>query len=146
MKQLAGVDSHPRKLCEDCTQELILVAKFREKCAQSVVALDQIKQKVNKQTNECEQVQIEIEACEMKEHEHSNSNSETLYENIEYAEENVEYVIYDTSTDFIDEIDVAENQISDTLSHAANGIQNENEDVNDKNAEVCENIQPNAID
>ncbi|XP_031626180.1 zinc finger protein 84-like [Contarinia nasturtii] len=126
--KMLGVDSHPRKLCEECTQELIMVARFREKCEISTEALNQIKRKINKQFDESEQVDIgTVGINEQEELSNTNSNNETLYENIEYAEDNVEYVIYD-------EIDVTENLIQDT--NVESSIQNDAENVNIKSVET----------
>lgn len=96
-------DGSSSKICELCTAELVMVAKFHEKCEISANALDQIKRQISKMGQERKPS--------------ANSNNDTFYEHIvEYAEENVEYVIYDTSTDFIDEIqDSTENKEEDSL-------------------------------
>lgn len=84
-------NTHPKKLCEECTTELVMVAKFREKCDMSAVALDQLRKQINK-------IDKSTEETVVNEH-----NDETFYENVEYSEENVEYVIYDTTADLIEE-------------------------------------------
>lgn len=67
-----------KRICELCTTELIMVAKFREKCEISANTLDRIRRQVTSMTIEPE-----------------NSG------------ENIEYVIYDTNADFIDETQIS---------------------------------------
>lgn len=100
-------NSFPNKLCEDCFTELVMFAKFREKCGMSAAALDQLRRQITKlEQNGKIHMEIShfggIKECEQ------NSNSVTFYENIEYAEENVEYVIYDANADVIDVTDANE--------------------------------------
>lgn len=94
-----------------------MIAKFREKCEISANALDQIKRQIDRMSKVVEnEIEEGIETgdvgngieCEPS----SSSNNDTFYENIEYAEENVEYVIYDTNAEFIDETDISEGQDS----------------------------------
>lgn len=88
--------THPKKLCEECTTELVMVAKFREKCDMSAVALEQLrKQMIKIDKSSGEGISTTLVNAEL--------NDETFYENVEYSEENVEYVIYDTTADLIEE-------------------------------------------
>lgn len=89
-------------MCEDCTAELVMVAKFREKCDMSAVALDRLRQQINKI---CKPVTINHENTDAKD---SDSNSNQYYDQLEYTEENVEYVIYDSGTEFIEEADITD--------------------------------------
>lgn len=63
-----------KQICKLCTTELISVAKFREKCEISANTLDQMRRQVTETTVEPEK-----------------------------SDENIEYVSYDTNTDFIGE-------------------------------------------
>lgn len=82
-----------------------MVANFREKCCVSAVALEQLMQQINKnhKTEENERNYKETETVTEE-----TCNSEPLYESIEYVDENVEYVLYDTGTDFANENDISE--------------------------------------
>lgn len=72
-----------------------MVAKFHEKCEMSAAALEQIKRQINRKNKSDEIATIyQTEA---------DSNTETFYENVEFTEDNVEYVIYDA--DLIEETD-----------------------------------------
>lgn len=99
-------NNNPEKLCEDCTTELVMVAKFREKCNMSSVALEQLKRQINKDVSIYEDSRFQ-ETINSSEHS-SNANGEAFYENVEYAEDNVEYVIYDTSSELIEDIEITE--------------------------------------
>lgn len=73
-----------------------MVAKFREKCDMSAVALEQLrKQMIKIDKSSGEGISTTLVNAEL--------NDETFYENVEYSEENVEYVIYDTTADLIEE-------------------------------------------
>lgn len=72
-----------------------MVAKFREKCDMSAVALDQLRKQINKIDKSKEETTTTVVNAE--------HNDETFYENVEYSEENVEYVIYDTTAELIEE-------------------------------------------
>lgn len=128
---------NPRKLCENCTAELVMVAEFREKCAMSAVALDQLRRQMNRinKVEEFEEVHVQADLENDKELE---PNSEPLYENIEYSEENVEYVIYDTSADLIEETDSSEKP-EDTVQSDANDDDSLDGNTDDKTnaVEVC---------
>lgn len=95
---MSNDNSHPNKLCDDCTTELVMVAKFREKCDMSAAALDQLKRQINRK-NKSEEISSTS-------HTDTDTNNDEFYENLEYTEENVEYVIYDTTADLIEETDV----------------------------------------
>lgn len=116
-------------MCEDCTTELVMVAKFREKCGMADIALEQLKKQINKihRSETVERLQVEADIGNVDEPEQN--SSEQFFESVEYAEENVEYVIYDS--DFIDETDMHdkspdEMQSSDEKSFECNEA-NENE-------------------
>lgn len=118
IKERSG-DYYPKLICEECTTELVLVAKFREKCAISSVTLDhlskQMEQKaqtepkdtaINPNTEKqwTKTNQSKTKTNESKQN--SQSNNEIFYENLEYVDDNVEYVIFDNNSDFIEEIHV----------------------------------------
>lgn len=90
--------SDPKQLCEDCITELVMVAKFLQKCTDSTVALDQLKRQIGK----LKQIPIQLDittAIDSKD-----VDTDLYYENFD---ENVEYVIYDSTTDLIEETDTS---------------------------------------
>lgn len=98
MNQLSNDDDLPKKLCDDCTTELVMVAKFHEKCEMSAAALDQIRRQIDRQSKSKDNLST-------YQHTETDSNADTFYEHLEYTEDNVEYVIYDASADLIEEND-----------------------------------------
>lgn len=105
-------NSYPKLVCEECTGELVMVAKFREKCAMSMAALNQLTKRNNKKsTTIIKLVNPSNESNDDKTDTNSaatavteldvQGKSETFIEPIEYDDdENVEYVIFDSSQDF----------------------------------------------
>lgn len=118
------------KLCEECTKELLMVAKFREKCEMSTVALDQLKLQINKMSKVEESERMRVETVNSEENSNSDSDSETVYENIEYTDENIEYVIYDTNNEFMDASDVTV-ETHETLPRIKNDIPTTEDFYND---------------
>lgn len=115
-----------------------MIAKFREKCEISANALDQINRQIDRMSKVVEnEIEDGIETGDVRngnECEPSgSSNNDTFYENIEYAEENVEYVIYDTNAEFIDETDISEGQDS-VQCHESSAM--EEDDANSCSPEV----------
>lgn len=119
LKKERSGDYYPKLICEECTTELVLVAKFREKCAISSATLDQLSKQmeqkariepkdngINHNTEKhCTKTnQSKAKINESKQN--SQNNHEIFYENLEYVEDNVEYVIFDNNSDFIEEIHV----------------------------------------
>lgn len=108
-----------------------MVAKFREKCCMSSVALEQLMHqitKLNKPENDPSDRETKTRVEE-------NINSETLYESIEYADENVEYVIYETGTDFIDESEISEKSQENDIDSVEEEIDNRCQNVSQMKAE-----------
>lgn len=99
--QLSSDISDPKQLCEDCTTELVMVAKFFQKCNDSTVALDQLKRQINK-LNKTKQTPIRLDITTVVDS--KDADTDLYYESFD---ENVEYVIYDSSTDIIEETDTA---------------------------------------
>lgn len=89
-------------MCEDCTMELVMVAKFLEKCTMSTVALDQLKQQIVK-LNESKHVPVQMNTLNTTIH---SKDADLYYESIDYCDENVEYVTYESATDIIEEANI----------------------------------------
>lgn len=112
--------SDPKQLCEDCTTELVMVAKFLQKCNDSTVALDQLKRQIGKM-NKSKQVPIQLSVTAAMDA--KDTDTDLYYENFD---ENVEYVIYDSATDIIDETDTS------NKSHDIQETDGTNSDAEDK--------------
>lgn len=112
--------SDPKQLCEDCTTELVMVAKFLQKCNDSTVALDQLKRQIGKM-NKSKQVPIQLSVTAAMDA--KDTDTDLYYENFD---ENVEYVIYDSTTDIIDETDTS------NKSHDIQETDGTNSDAEDK--------------
>lgn len=123
---MSNEDSHPKKLCDDCTTELVMVAKFREKCDISAAALDQLKRQMNKEHKSEEIVSTDAE-----------TNHDAFYESLEYTEENVEYVIYDTTADLIEETDIQDKSQSGLDSDEVDIIEEDQIPCEMNQIEVC---------
>lgn len=111
--------SDPKQLCEDCTTELVMVSKFLQKCNDSTVALDQLKRQIGK-LNKSQQTPIQLDITTVGDS--KDADTDLYYENFD---ENVEYVIYDSSTEIIEETDTS------TKSHEirqTNRIDSDDED------------------
>lgn len=134
------MNGHPKKLCEDCTTELVMVAKFREKCEMSTVALEQLKKQVNRMDKNEPFVRFKIDTVVENTNttETELNSGEQLFESVEYAEENVEYIIYDE--DYIDENDVHDKLQDDSQT-------NENMQIEDDDEESlnCDQINENEV-
>lgn len=100
--QFTNDNSYPKQLCEDCTMELVMVAKFLEKCSASVVILDQIKQQIG------ESVQAPVQTSIPNPNTVNSKDADLYYENVDYCEENIEYVMYDSTTDIIEDADITD--------------------------------------
>lgn len=101
-----------------------MVAKFVEKCNMSSVALEQLKRQINKDENIYDDNRFE-ETINNSQH-NNITNGDTFYENVEYAEDNVEYVIYDTSSDIEiteksqgNDIDIVEEDVSCNMANVS---------------------------
>lgn len=83
-----------------------MVAKFREKCYMSKVTLDQLKRQMSKinKSDGIEQVNVQTNVGNTDSKDSDPSN-EPFYENIEYNEENVQFIIFDPRTELIEETD-----------------------------------------
>lgn len=115
-------ESYPKLVCEECTGELVMVAKFREKCAMSTAALGQLIKQLN--TKSTTIMKIIDSKSEHIANRRSNAESsrtatesrkEAIDEPIEYDDENVEYVIFDSSHDF-DEDNEINNRTDENIS------------------------------
>lgn len=93
--------SDPKQLCEDCTTELVMVAKFLQKCNDSTVALDQLKRQIGK-LNKSKKLPIKMNGTTTTNS--KDADTENYYENFD---ENIEYIIYDSTTDIIEETDTS---------------------------------------
>lgn len=133
-------NGHPKKLCEDCTTELVMVAKFREKCEMSSIALEQLKKQVNRMDKNEPFVRFKIDTVVENTNttETELNSGEQLFESVEYAEENVEYIIYDD--EYIDENDVHDKLQEDSQT-------NENMQIEDDDEESlnCDQINENEV-
>lgn len=107
--------SDPKQLCEDCTTELVMVAKFLQKCNDSTVALDQLRRQIGK-LNKSQQTPIQLDITVV------DSKDDLYYENYD---ENVEYVIYDSPTHIIEETDTS---IKSHETQQTNSINSDDED------------------
>lgn len=107
--------SYPKQLCEDCTTELVMVAKFLQKCSNSTAALDQLKRQIGK-LSKSKQMPVQMSVTNVIDPKEADTNTDLYYENFDYCEENVEYVIYDSSADIIEETDISNksNEIQET--------------------------------
>lgn len=86
-----------------------MVAKFLQKCSNSTAALDQLKRqigKLNKSKQMPEQMSVTNVINPKDPNTDTDTNTDLYYENIDYCGENVEYVIYDSTTDIIEETDI----------------------------------------
>lgn len=139
--QMSSSNTNPTKLCEDCTTELVMVAKFREKCAMSADALDELKRQMSRinKVDDLEEIHVQTD---MEDDKDIQPNSDQFYENIEYSEENVEFVIYDTSADLIEETDISEKP-EDTVQSDANDDDSldGNADIETNKDEVCAGLE-----
>lgn len=99
--QLSNDISDPKQLCEDCTTELVMVAKFFQKCNDSTSALDQLKRQIGKM-NKTKQTPIRLDITTIVDS--KDADTDLHYESFD---ENVEYVIYDSSMDIIEETDTS---------------------------------------
>lgn len=134
-------DNDPKQLCDQCTTDLVMVAKFREKCGMSEIALEQLKSQAIKR-NEVDQ--SETNTVNAKDSEQNNDDQ--FFENVEYAEENVEYIIYDS--DFIEESDVNGKPSDELQSSEENDDAKGSENLKSDTIEVsnilfCENWSKN---
>lgn len=125
-------DSYPQKLCEICTTELVMIAKFREKWEMSTNVLNQIKRQISKiQTEVQNNESLQIEPADLAINSKDKSKSDTFYENIEYVEDNgIEYVIYDTNADFIDEV------VEDSVQRDDNSSMEDDDDDEEYNCNI----------
>lgn len=107
--------SYPKQLCEDCTTELVMVAKFLQKCSNSTAALDHLKRQIGK-LSKSKQMPVQMSVTNVIDPKDADTNTDLYYENFDYCEENVEYVIYDSSADIIEETDISNksNEIQET--------------------------------
>lgn len=111
-----------------------MVAKFLEKCSISTVALDELKQEIIK-LNESKHEPVQM----------TNSNtmqtkdSDLYYENIDYCEENIEYVMYDSTTDIIEEAEIFDrsHETQETDAIDSDGDGNNQRTYNTTTDEVC---------
>lgn len=133
-------NGHPKKLCEDCTTELVMVAKFREKCEMSSIALEQLKKQVNRMDTNEPFVRFKIDTVveNTNTSETGLNSGEQLFESVEYAEENVEYIIYDE--DYIDE-----NDVHDKLQDDSQTNENLEVDDNDEESLNCDQMKQNEV-
>lgn len=118
-------DDSPKLVCEECTGELVMVAKFREKCAMSSAALTQLTKQINKKSTAVVRITDTLEvmredapemnkgsskdAAEIKT-EHSNADNSR--EQIENDDCNIEYVIFDPTHDFEENDEIADETIT----------------------------------
>lgn len=131
--QLTDDICYPKQLCEDCTTELVMVAKFREKCSMSTVALDQLKRQIGK-LSKSKQTSNDVDT------KHPDTNTGSHFENFDYCEGNVEYVIeYDTSADIIEEVDHSDksHEILETDYVNSDGDDNDQTPCSHSTDEVC---------
>lgn len=122
--QLSNDISDPKQLCEDCTTELVMVAKFLQKCNDSTVALDQLKRQIGK-LNKSKQTPIRLDITTVGDSQ--DPDTDLYYENFD---ENVEYVIYDSSADIVEETDTS------TKSHEQSNRINLDDEDRQTTAEV----------
>lgn len=80
-----------------------MVAKFHQKCSNSTATLDQLKRQIGK-LSKSKQMPAQMSVTDPKE---ADANTDLYYENVDYCEENVEYVIYGSPADIIEETDIS---------------------------------------
>lgn len=98
---MLGDDSFPKLVCEECTGELVMVAKFREKCAMSTAALGQLTKQIHRSsTTILKLISPQMETIEEDPKTNDDSIRSDTIEPIEYDDDNVEYVIIDSGQDF----------------------------------------------
>lgn len=130
---MANDSNYPRFICEECTTELVMVAKFHEKCELSMVALNKLTKQISKAKNVfiktsktpnnavAEQVTIienkpnDIKSSSVDSEDVIEYQLKDVQDNVEfqlesqeystdsYAENNFEYVIFDETEDVIEE-------------------------------------------
>lgn len=110
---LGGAKDCPHLVCEECTGELVMVAKFREKCQMSTMALNELNERLGQKSKTINLKLISTQNSLILEDPGAEVLLETDTENINtesihYDDENVEYVIFDSSQDLIEENDVIE--------------------------------------
>lgn len=118
-------NSHPKQLCEDCTTELVMVAKFREKCGMSTAALEQLKRKINKMKKD------DSDRTQAASKSEQNYSTDAFYESIDVADENVEYIIYDAITETAEESDIQDKSEQSIVQYE--------DDSTDEDETFCEN-------
>lgn len=118
----------PTFICEECVTELVMVAKFREKCNMSEAALKGLITSSIKATKghiKLDKIAVNksgtlsiIEAVKQND---SSEMTDMKYENIEYVvpgtyeEENVEYMIIDNNDEPIEMLGINEIDVSDKV-------------------------------
>lgn len=121
----------PNLVCEECAGELIMVAKFREKCQMSTTALNELNKQLDKKTKtiNCKligtqnsliigdpetEVLMDADTETINTKNITDDFSESIYD------ENVEYVIFDSSQDLIEENEVIEKIDDQSTASEAN--------------------------
>lgn len=110
----------PNLVCEECLGELIMFAKFREKCQMSTTALNELNKQLGQKSktinlklistqnsliieeNSRTEVLLDIDTENIKNRNITDNFSESI------DDENVDYVIFDSSQDLIEENEVIE--------------------------------------
>lgn len=110
---LSGAKGCPNLVCEECTGELVMVAKFREKCQMSTTALNELTKQMGQKTKTINLKLISTQNSLIIEDPRTEILSDINTENIrnenctensvDYNDESVEYVIFDSSQDLIEE-------------------------------------------
>lgn len=110
----------PNLVCEECTGELVMVAKFREKCQMSTTALNELNKQLSQKSKIINLKLISTQNSLIIEEDPGtevlldtdteNNKNENITDNFSESidDENVEYVIFDSSQDLIEENEVIE--------------------------------------
>lgn len=128
---LSGTKDGPNLVCEECTGELVMVAKFREKCQMSTTALNELTKQLGQKTKTINLKLISTQNSLIIEDPGTEILLDTNTENIknvnciedsvDYNDESVEYVIFDSSQDLIEE-----NEEIERIDEQSIGLSEEN--------------------
>lgn len=115
----------PNLVCEECTGELIMVAKFREKCQMSTTALNELNKQLGQKSKTIDLNLISTQNSLIIEDPGTEAlldlDTENIKnENIEYDDENVEYVIFDSIQDLIEENEVIDKTDGQSIASEEN--------------------------
>lgn len=124
-----------------------MVAKFLQKCSNSTTALDQLKRRIGK-LSKSKQMPVQMSVTNVLDAKDADTNTDLYYEHFDYCEENVEYVIYDSTTEETD-ISNKSNEILETdgiNSHGEDEQTAYNHTTDEVRLEISQNYKFSRLD